>query len=51
MLAPHVSSFTLASGYVFKASAQPDYRPAGMAGLRSAGEPGHRPLKPLNWSW
>src|SRR5579859_1067337 len=41
MLAPHVSSFTPASAYVFKASAQPDYRPAGMAELRSAGDAGH----------
>lgn len=45
-----MSSFTLASAYVFKASAQPNYRPAGIAGLRSAGDAGHRPLKPQDWS-
>jgi hypothetical protein len=37
-LAPHVSSFTPASAYIFKASPQPGYRPAAIAGLQSAGD-------------
>jgi hypothetical protein len=38
--APHISSFTPASAYVFKVSAQPGYRPAGMADSGQQGSQG-----------